>query len=138
MWPEPVEEVAAVFRAAEAEARIEELAPGEHGFPGPGVRAEAYDCEGRLVVVLVPVDRHVDRLRIPCAYPRPVTSPPFPYRRATVLLERTLLAERTVWVEAGSPRYAAILAPALLVRLTAAQVTDLVAETARGTSGSPG
>jgi prolyl-tRNA editing enzyme YbaK/EbsC (Cys-tRNA(Pro) deacylase) len=57
-----------------------------------------------------------------------VTVPPFPYRDARVFADRTLFSERTVWIEAGSPRHAAALSPAQLVRLTRAQTGDFAAE----------
>jgi prolyl-tRNA editing enzyme YbaK/EbsC (Cys-tRNA(Pro) deacylase) len=133
MWPHAVEEIAAVFRAAGAEARLEELPEGERSFPGPAVRAEAVDCDGRLVVALVPADRETDLRRLEaaceCRAPRPVRPPPpFPYRGATVLIERVLLGEGTVWIEAGSPRHAAALSPSQLASLVRAQPADLLAE----------
>jgi hypothetical protein len=129
MWPPNVEEVAAFFRAARVEARLEELPRGERDFPGPRVTAVGFDCDRRLVVVLVPSDRTPDPRRLGCANAWRATAPPFPYRDARVFADRTLFSERTVWVEAGSPQHAAGLSPAQLVRLTHAQTGDFVAET---------
>jgi prolyl-tRNA editing enzyme YbaK/EbsC (Cys-tRNA(Pro) deacylase) len=128
-WPPAVEEVAAVLRAAAIEARLEELPRGEDELPRPAVRALAFDCEGRTVVALIPADRTLDPRRLPCAYPRPVPAPAFPYQGAIVLGERTLLGERTIWIEAGSPRHVAELPPGELLRLSHAQTADLTAET---------
>ncbi len=128
MWPPDVEEVAAVFRNAGVEARLEELPEDDDEYPGPAVNAVAFDCEGRTVVALIPADSAVDPRRIPCAYPRPVPAPPFPYRGAIVLTERMLLREGTVWIEAGSPRHVAGLSLRQLMELSHAQPADLVAE----------
>src|SRR5919201_6053264 len=106
MWPPAVEAVAAVFRNAGMEARLEELPEGERSLPGTGVRVDAIDCDGRPIVALVPVDREIDQRRLAeavgCRLPRPASPPPFPYRGVTVLIERLLLGEGTVWIEAGS------------------------------------
>jgi prolyl-tRNA editing enzyme YbaK/EbsC (Cys-tRNA(Pro) deacylase) len=45
-----------------------------------------------------------------------------------VFVERLLLAERTVWLRAGSPRFVVAISPAQLTRLTTARPADLVAE----------
>jgi len=128
VWPQPVEEVAAFFRAAGAEARLEELAHGERDFPGPRVVAAAFECDRRLVVILVPSDGTADPRRLGCVTALPVSAPRFPYRDARVYADRTLFSERIVWVEAGSPRHAAGLSPSQLVRLTRAQTGDFLAD----------
>jgi prolyl-tRNA editing enzyme YbaK/EbsC (Cys-tRNA(Pro) deacylase) len=132
MWPPPVEQIAAVFRAAGADARLEELPQGERSFPGSEVRAEAVDCDGRLVIALVPADRETDPERLVvaahCKVVRTANPPPFPYRGAKVLIERLLLGEQTVWIEAGSPRHAAVRSPSQLARLVQAEAADLLAE----------
>ena len=86
MWPAGVEEIAAVFRAAGVEARLEELASGEDDFPGQGVRADAFDCDGRVVVALVPVERDTDPRKLRCVTAKETAAPHFPYRGAEVLL----------------------------------------------------
>lgn len=126
MWPAAVEEVASVFRSAGVDARLEELAPREAEFPGVSVRARAYDCDGRLLVVLVPSDAAVERAKLGCVVARPVESPPFPFRGASVSIEQTLLNERTVWLGAGSPRHAVALSPVQLARIVRAQPVDLL------------
>lgn len=128
MWPPSVEEVAEAFRAAGAEARLEELPEGEREFPGPAVRADAFDCDGRLVVALVPAERTTDPRRLGCVNARPVPAPRFPYAGAAVYLDRSLLGEQTVWIEAGSPRHVAGLSPPQLVRIACAQTGQFVRE----------
>ena len=133
MWPPEVERIAAPLRAADVEARLEELAPGEDAFPGAAARAIAYDCDGRTVVALVPTDRDADPDKVAAAAGcRPstrVAAPPFPFvGTATVVLEQRLLAAETVWLEAGSPRHVLGLDPGVLVHLTRAVPADLTQE----------
>jgi len=123
-----VEEIAAVFRAAGIEARLEELPEGEDEFPGLGLRADAFDCDGRRVVALVPADRETDPRKLGFAHAREVSAPQFPYSGAAVLLDTSLLAEETVWIEAGSPRHVVGVSPVQLIRLVRAQMGDLVVE----------
>jgi len=131
MWPSRVERVAAVLRAAGVEGRLEEL-PGDDRIPGPAIRAEGYDCDGRTVIALVPQDSEVDGRKLAlaarCTVARLADVPAFPYPNATVLIDRLVLAEQEVWIEAGSPRHVARLAPAQLVHVTHAQATDLAAD----------
>jgi prolyl-tRNA editing enzyme YbaK/EbsC (Cys-tRNA(Pro) deacylase) len=117
-----------VFRNAGIEARLEELAIGESEFPGAGARVRAYDCDGRLVVAVVPLDAVVDRGKLGCVYARPVEPPMFPFSGATVTIERTLLNERTVWLDAGSPRHAVGISPVQLARVVHAQPADLLVD----------
>lgn len=125
MWPPPVEDVAAVFRAAGVDARLEELPPGEEGYPGVAVRVEAFRCDGRLVIALVPADGEaVDPRRLGCTNANPVDPPPFPFSDAFVAIEQSLFNERTVWIEAGSPRHVAGLSPVHLARLVRARSGD--------------
>ena len=132
MWPPTVEQVAEVVRAAGVEARLEELAEGERLPPGPAVRAEAYDCQGRLLVALLPADHDLDPRKLAsaagCVYARPTAAPLFPFTRAAVFMERLMLGEETVWIRAGSPRHVLGVSPSDLVQITSAQTTDLVAE----------
>ena len=115
-----------MFRTAGIDARLEELAPGESEFPGAAARVRAYDCDGRLVVALVPADAIVDRTKLGCVYARPVEAPRFPFSGASVTIERSLLNERTVWLEAGSARHAVALSPVQLARIVHAQPRDLL------------
>jgi hypothetical protein len=128
VWPPAVEDVAAVFRAAGTEARLEELPPGEDAFPGQGVRADAFNCDGRRVVVLVPAEREADPGKFGCRNARVMPSPRFPYSAASVLLDSSLLVEPIVWIEAGSPRHVLGVSPAELARLVRAQTGDLVVD----------
>ena len=132
MWPPDVERIAVLLRSAGVEGRLEELPLDETSIPAPAVRAEAYDCDGRTVVALVPADRDVDRGKLRtalrCREIRRLDTPSFPYPKASVVIERLVLGEETIWVEAGSPRHVASLTPAGLVELTHAETADLVAE----------
>lgn len=126
MWPAEVEQVAAILREARAEARLEELAPGEDGFPGAGVDVFAFECDGRRIVTLVRGDCAVEPRKLGCADLRPAVPPAFPFAHAEVRLDRALLGERMVWIRAGSRRHVVGMSPAQLARLVRAQVADLV------------
>ncbi|HYY04861.1 MAG TPA: hypothetical protein VE736_13315 [Gaiellaceae bacterium] len=128
MWPPEVEQVAAFFRAAGAEARLEELAPGQDDFPGVGIRILAFESEGRRMVTLVPADRAVDTAKLGHRDVRPTVPPAFPFADADVRIENTLLAERTVWIHVGSPRHVVGMSPAQLSTLVRATPADLVAK----------
>jgi hypothetical protein len=128
VWPAGVEQIAAFFRKAGAEARLEELAEGEEDFPGAGVRAEAFECDGRVVVALVSAHREADARKLGCVAARRIDSPAFPFPGATVYLDRTLFGEHTVWIEAGSPRHVAGVSPEQLARLVDARVADVTAD----------
>jgi prolyl-tRNA editing enzyme YbaK/EbsC (Cys-tRNA(Pro) deacylase) len=132
MWPEPVERIARFLRESEAHGRLEQLPEGVDSPPGPGARAEAFDCYGNAIVALVPDDREIDRARLArragCGELRPVPARPFPFQGAQVLVDRSLLSLETVWLEAGSPRHVLGLGPRQLMRLTRAETgTFLVA-----------
>ena len=128
VWPPTVEVIAAVFRAAGADARLEELPPGEDELPGLGVRVEAFDCDGRVVVALVPADRDVDVRKLGCDSVSPADVPPFPFTGSKVVLDSSLLPEPTVWLEAGSERHVVGVAPSQLLQIVDAQTGDLVVE----------
>jgi prolyl-tRNA editing enzyme YbaK/EbsC (Cys-tRNA(Pro) deacylase) len=129
MWPPDVERIARLLQAANVEARLEELAPGEDAFPGAAARAVAYDCDGRVVVALVPADREPDPEKLAaaagCRAASVVAAPPFPFAPARVLVEQQLLTSDTVWIEAGSPRHVLGLDPGVLTHLTRASAADL-------------
>jgi len=130
MWPPEVETIAAPLRAAGIEARLEELAPGETDFPGIEASAVAYRSPEGVVVALVPADREVDTRKVEaaarCTPSGEVEAPPFPFETAArVVLEQRLLAERTVWLEAGSERFVLGLDPGVLRHLTRAVAADL-------------
>jgi prolyl-tRNA editing enzyme YbaK/EbsC (Cys-tRNA(Pro) deacylase) len=132
MWPEPVERIASFLRQSEAPARLEQLPDGVDTPPGPAARAEAFDCEGRTLVALVPDDREVDRARLArrggCRELRPAGARTFPFQGAQVLVDRSLLSQRTVWLEAGSPRHVVGLGPRQLLRLTRAETGAFLLE----------
>ena len=125
MWPEPVERIALFLRQSEAPARLEQLPDGVDTPPGPAARSEAFECEDRTLVALVPDDREVDRARLArrggCRELRPAAAHTFPFQGARVLVDRSLLSQRMVWLEAGSPRHVLGLGPRQLLRLTRAE-----------------
>jgi prolyl-tRNA editing enzyme YbaK/EbsC (Cys-tRNA(Pro) deacylase) len=125
MWPEPVERIASFLRDSEAQARLEELPPGVDTPPGPGATAAAFDCNGRVVVALVPTDASVDHGRLArragCVELRPTSARSFPFQGDRVLVDQSLLSHGTVWLEAGSPRHFIGLPPTQLLRLTHAE-----------------
>jgi prolyl-tRNA editing enzyme YbaK/EbsC (Cys-tRNA(Pro) deacylase) len=155
-WPEPVERVAAFAREAGAELRLEEFAIGT---PTARDAAEAvgcdlaaigksiaFDCDGRIVVALIPGDRRADARKIaalagaerarivPAAdveaatgFPPGSVAPfPLPMHVHRVLIDRLLLAHPVVWVGAGSDRHMAGLSPVELMRLTRGESADVV------------
>lgn len=153
-WPEPVERVAAVLRAAGVDARVEEFAE-ETPTAGAAARAAGckraeivkslvFVCDQRPVLALVPGDKRVDAVRLSAAAgagyarvakPEEVRSAtgfepggvaPFPAPNvARVLMDRALLRHEVVWIGAGSDRHMAALAPQDLQRLANAEVGDL-------------
>jgi prolyl-tRNA editing enzyme YbaK/EbsC (Cys-tRNA(Pro) deacylase) len=130
MWPESVERIASFLRQSEAHGRLEELPEGVQTPPGPAVRAEAYDCDGRTLVALFPADAQVDLSRLArragCTELRPLGARPFPYQGTRVLVDRSLLAVRTAWLQAGSPRHVLGLSPGQIVRLTRAETGNFL------------
>jgi prolyl-tRNA editing enzyme YbaK/EbsC (Cys-tRNA(Pro) deacylase) len=132
MWPEPVERIAAFLRESDAHGRLEQLPDGVDEAPGPVARAEAYECDGRTLVALVPGDSEVDRARLArragCAELRPAAPRAFPFQGSRVVVERSLIPLRTVWLEAGSPRHVLGLSPRQLLRLTRAETGIFLAE----------
>jgi Cys-tRNA(Pro) deacylase len=153
-WPEPVERVSAVLRAAGAEARVEEFSSetptARDAARAIGcelrqiVKSLLFDCDGRQVLVLVPGDRRADARKIAVltgARRARVASPaqveqatgfapgavaPFPLRRVErVLIERTLLGEDLLWVGAGTTRHMAGLPPTELMRVSRAEAGDV-------------
>jgi prolyl-tRNA editing enzyme YbaK/EbsC (Cys-tRNA(Pro) deacylase) len=154
-WPEEVERVASVLRAAAVDARIEEF---DAGTPTAREAAKAVGCElsqivkslvlvcdGAFVLALVPGDRRADEALIAAAVGathvrvarpdevvhatgfEPGAVAPFPQRAISqTLIEPTLLHYDVVWIGAGTQRHMASLAPLELQRLTKARPVDLV------------
>jgi hypothetical protein len=125
VWPDPVERIASFLRDSSAVGRIEELPPDVSSAPGFAAQAHAFDCDGRTLVVLHPDDAAIDRERLRrrtgCTELRRVGRRDFPFQGMRVLVDRSLLAPRTVWLEAGSPRHVLGLSPRELLRLTRAE-----------------
>lgn len=154
--PEPVERVNAFLREARAEARLEEFSKGTptaaHAAQAVGcdlrniVKSLVFECDGRVVVAMVPGDRRADAAKVAAAAGASSASIASPERvRETtgfepgavapfalpqvdaVLLERTLLGLDRVWVGGGSTRHMVVVAPGELVRLSRAAPLDIVA-----------
>jgi prolyl-tRNA editing enzyme YbaK/EbsC (Cys-tRNA(Pro) deacylase) len=153
-WPEPVERVSAVLRAAAVDARIEEF--GE-GTPTARDAARAVGCElaqivksvvlvcdGAYVLALVPGDRRADddavreavgadQVRVAKADEvrhatgfEPGGVAPFPQRAITqTLMDRSFFVHEEVWIGAGTDVHMAALRPQELLRLTGARTVEL-------------
>jgi hypothetical protein len=143
-WPEPVERVAAFLRAAGVEGRLEELPAGADWPPGPAVRAEAFESARGRLVALVSAKRTLDHERLErvarVSGLRPAPTPSFPFDHARVYLDRSVLAERTIWLRVGSDRHVLALTPQQLAHLTRAQSAILALDDggAAITDRSPG
>jgi hypothetical protein len=137
MWPEQVERVASFLRGAGVQARLEELPAGVDDPPGPSVAVAAFDCDGRVVVALHAASGTLEQRKLVraagCGRLSPSPAPPFPYETARVFVDRGLLAERLVWVEAGSPRHYVGVLAAHLARLTRSETASLLRD--EGLSG---
>jgi Cys-tRNA(Pro) deacylase len=154
-WPEPVERVSTFLRQQGVEARVEEFLEGTPTAAdaaravgcklGQIVKSLVFDCGGRWVVALIPGDRRADAAKIARAVgaeKAKIASPeqvekatgfvagavaPFPLPRVErVLVDRSLLSHKRVWVGAGSASHMAEVSSADLVRLSRAQVMDAV------------
>jgi prolyl-tRNA editing enzyme YbaK/EbsC (Cys-tRNA(Pro) deacylase) len=154
-WPEPVERVSAVLRAAAVDARIEEF---KEGTPTAREAARAIGCElaqivksvvlvcdGAYVLALVPGDRRADeeavrravqatKVRVAKADEvlqatgfEPGAVAPFPRRAVTqTLMDTSFFGFEEVWIGAGTSSHMASLRPAELLRLSGARAVDLV------------
>ena len=132
MWPEPVERIATLLRSAGVQGRLEELPAGVDEPPGPAFSAVGFECDGRVLVALVPTEHSIDGDKLAvaakCGTLRPSLASNFTCRRTRVFLDRSALTTPIVWLEAGSSRYYLGLAPGPLTRLTRARTADLVLE----------
>src|SRR5579884_3400859 len=154
VWPEPVERVAAVLRAAAIEARIEEFPSGtptaREAANAVGcdlsqiVKSLVLICDGAYVLVLVPGDRRADEAAVAAAVPArharadevvhatgfdPGGVAPFPQRAVTqTLIDPSLLRHELVWVGAGTSAHMASLPPADLQRITGARAVHVVSD----------
>jgi len=153
-WPEPVERVAAVLRAAAVDARIEEFADGTPTARdaakavgadlGQIVKSLVFVCDGAYVLALVPGNRRADERAIAAVLAAtdvrvakadevvhatgfdPGGVAPFPQRAITrTLLDQELLQYPLVWIGAGTARHMASLPPSELQRLAGAVAGDI-------------
>jgi Cys-tRNA(Pro) deacylase len=156
VWPESVQRVSSVIRAAAVDAHIHEFSArtptAEHAARAIGcdlsqiVKSIVFVCDGAYVLALVPGDRRADEEKIAAAVGaadarvaranevvhatgfEPGAVAPFPQRAISQsLLERTLLQHKVVWIGAGSDSHMAALAPSDLQRLARARGVDLIA-----------
>ena len=154
-WPDPVERVSAVLRAAAVEARIEEFTDGtptaRDAAKAVGcelaqiVKSLVFVCDGAFVLALVPGDRRADEAAVGAAAEarlvrvarpdevvhatgfEPGAVAPFPQRAVTQsLMDRSFFAQDVLWIGAGSPAHMASIAPAELLRLSGARAVDLM------------
>src|SRR4051794_30722654 len=153
-WPEPVERVSGVLRAAAVDSRIEQF---DQGTPTARAAAKAIACElsqivktlvfvcdDAFVLALVPGDRRADegavgravgassvRVAKPDEVVRatgfePGGVAPFPQREVSqTLIDSSFFAHGVVWIGAGTPHHMASLPPVELARLAAARAVDL-------------
>jgi Cys-tRNA(Pro) deacylase len=156
VWPEPVERVSAVLRAAAVDARVEQF---DEGTPTARDAAKAVACElsqivktlvfvcdGAFVLALVPGDRRADEQAVAqavgastvrVAKPDEVVEAtgfeaggvaPFPQRQVSqTLIDSSFFAHGIVWIGAGTPQHMASLPPLELARLAGARTVDLAA-----------
>jgi prolyl-tRNA editing enzyme YbaK/EbsC (Cys-tRNA(Pro) deacylase) len=132
VWPEAVERIAAFLRVSGVNGRLEELLPGAGPPPGRKLSTEGFDGEGAAMVALVPAGRSVDAEKLGaaagCEEVRPAPATVFPFEKARVFMDQSILAFDDVWLEAGSPRHVLGLTPVHLARVTNAQTADLLRE----------
>ena len=152
-WPEPVERVSAVLRAAAVDARIEEFGVARTAHDAAQaigceldqiVKSVVLVCDGAYVLALVPGDRRADddavraaagadEVRVAKAAEvlhatgfEPGGVAPFPQRAVTqTLMDRSFFAHEEVWIGAGTPSHMASLRPQELARLTGAKTVEL-------------
>jgi prolyl-tRNA editing enzyme YbaK/EbsC (Cys-tRNA(Pro) deacylase) len=153
-WPEPVERVAGVLRAAGFEARIESFAAGtssaEEAARAAGctlaqiVKSLVFVAGTEGALVLVPGDRRADAAKVArglgAASARiasadevraltgfePGAVAPFPLPQIErILIDRALVTQPLLWIGAGSPTHLAVLATADLLKLTRATPMDV-------------
>ena len=151
--PEPVLRVARFLADSRAEARLQEFRAGTPtaGEAAGAIGCELdqivksllFLCDGKPVLVLVPGSRKADAAKVAVAVEATaarIASPaavrettgfdvggvaPFPLPLVSeVLVDRSILSWKEVWVGAGSDRHMAALTPAELVRLTRARSVD--------------
>jgi len=157
-WPESVERVSEAFRAAGAEARIEEFAGGtptaEAAAAAVGcelrriVKSLVFDCDGSWVLVLVPGDRRADATKVARAtsanrarvagaaqvvaatgYEPGAVAPVGMTGVRRVLIDRQIPTDGLLWVGAGSSKHMAGLPASELLRVTKGELVDVADDT---------
>jgi prolyl-tRNA editing enzyme YbaK/EbsC (Cys-tRNA(Pro) deacylase) len=157
-WPEPVERVGAAFRAAGAEARIEEFSAETHTAEDAAaaigcdlrriVKSLLFDCDGSWVLVLLPGDRRADpskvaratssnrarvagaaQVRDATGFEPGAVAPVALAKVGRVLLDRNVPTDGVLWVGAGSATHLAGLPASELARLARAEVVDVASDT---------
>jgi prolyl-tRNA editing enzyme YbaK/EbsC (Cys-tRNA(Pro) deacylase) len=155
-WPEPVERVSAVLRAAAVDARVEQF---DEGTPTARDAAKAVACElsqivktlvfvcdGAFVLALVPGDRRADERAVAQAVGASSVRvakadevvqatgfeaggvAPFPQLQVSpTLIDSSFFAPGIVWIQARTPHHMASLPPLDLARLAGARTVDLAA-----------
>jgi prolyl-tRNA editing enzyme YbaK/EbsC (Cys-tRNA(Pro) deacylase) len=155
-WPEPVERVSAVLRAAAVDSRVEVFIEGASTARDAAkaigceldqiVKSLVLVCDGAYVLALVPGSARADtdaiaeavgasEVRVATADEvvhatgfEPGGVAPFPARAVTQsLMDRGLLGHEVVWIGAGTPAHMAALPPGDLQRLARARIVDLAA-----------
>jgi prolyl-tRNA editing enzyme YbaK/EbsC (Cys-tRNA(Pro) deacylase) len=152
-WPEPVERVSAVLRAAAVDARIEQFVDARTARDAAAaigceldqiVKSIVLVCDGAFVLALVPGDRRAEDDAVRAAVGAEVVRvakaaevlhatgfepggvAPFPQRAvAQTLMDRSFFAHEEVWIGAGTPAHMAALRPQELLRLTGAKAVEL-------------
>jgi prolyl-tRNA editing enzyme YbaK/EbsC (Cys-tRNA(Pro) deacylase) len=155
-WPEPVERVSAVLRAAAVDARVEQF---DEGTPTARDAAKAVACElsqivktlvfvcdGAFVLALVPGDRRADERAVAQAVGASSVRvakadevvqatgfeaggvAPFPQLQVSqTLIDSSFFAHGIVWIGAGTPHHMASLPPLDHDRQAGARTVDLAA-----------
>jgi len=157
-WPEPVERVSAVLRAAAVDSRVEVFSEGASTARDAAkaigceldqiVKSLVLVCDGAYVLALVPGDARADEAviarklevsEVRIARPDEVVHAtgfepggvaPFPQRAVTrTLMDRSFFRFELVWIGAGTDSHMAAIGPPELQRLSGATTVDL---TSRG------
>src|SRR6476661_11137246 len=153
-WPEPVERVSAVLRAAAVDSRVEVFSEGASTARDAAkaigceldqiVKSLVLVCDGAYVLALVPGSARADvaaigeavgarDVRVATADEvvhatgfEPGGVAPFPARAVTqTLMDRSFFEYDEVWIGAGTSSHMASLRPSELLKLSDAKSVDL-------------
>jgi prolyl-tRNA editing enzyme YbaK/EbsC (Cys-tRNA(Pro) deacylase) len=153
-WPEPVERVSGVLRAAAVDARIEQFDEGTPTARDASkaiacelsqiVKTLVFVCDDAFVLALVPGDRRADEQAVAQAVSatsirvakaaevvratgfEPGGVAPFPQLEVSqTLIDSSFFTHGVVWIGAGTPHHMASLPPTELARLADARTVDL-------------